>query len=102
MSQDYTSWTVGMKVVCVDDSPGRITGDGHLHSGYVYEIIGFDIEQKPLGIYLAGVPKRIVSRWKMPVGWNVSRFRPVQTHKTDISIFERILTNPHIRVEEDA
>lgn len=37
-----------------------------------------------------------------PAGYDVKRFRPVQTRKTSIEIFNRILLNPRIKISEDA
>lgn len=92
---------VGQKVVCVDASPGRETGEVHLTKGKIYLIEGFDArrndDDKP-GLLLAGVPHTIFDG-PIPVGWDPNRFRPITEKKTDISIFTEML-NPK-KVEEN-
>jgi hypothetical protein len=95
MDGDYTSWHVGMKVVCVcaDCVPG-------LKSGAVYTIrkIGRDEEL----IHLYGD----VDIWLVETarpggnGYGVNRFRPVQTRKTDISMFTAMLRPIDAKLKE--
>jgi hypothetical protein len=86
---DYTSWHVGMKVVCVDDNraPHLIAGEvytvaklfrGPVHSvryGWLEDAIGVGLVEFDTGADL----------------FDARRFRPVQKRKTDISIFTAML-----------
>lgn len=81
--QNYTSWHVGMKVVCVDNG-----GAGSLLAvGEVYTIRSLE----PRFVTLAED-----STWSeingADSGWYYSRFRPVQTRQTDISVFTAMLS----------
>ena len=101
----YLDWKVGDKLVCVDDVNQNF---GYvLRAGTVYTIREMVVVPKgypdtgQIGVRLAEVV--------LPRGFDGSerahkatRFRPIQTRKTDISIFQRLLTNPHVRIGEDA
>ena len=98
---DYTHWHVGMKVVCVDDvwryiDPARPDPDDFIErpvAGHVYtirEVVGGEepavllqeIRNQPLH-YVNGIAE---------ASFFCRRFRPVQTRKTDISIFTAMLS----------
>lgn len=91
----------GQKVVCVDDGPhknqrARRTGISvPLKRGKVYEIahVTPPDPKGQLGVILVGVGGSRVfhSRLGYELGWGASRFRPVVTRKTDISVFTEIL-----------
>lgn len=90
---DYTTWHVGMKVVCVDDSPGPFGGSIRL--GEVYTISRIEAH---------GFPEVAVQLAELNFRWDeysrASRFRPVQPRKTSIASLEAILHGA--RVPEDA
>ena len=88
---DYTSWHVGMKVVCVDaEGVDRL-----LSVGAVYTISAlaprFVTFAEPSTWSSAGVGES---------GWYYHRFRRVQTRRTSIAIFERIRDNPKAPIIE--
>lgn len=102
---DYTSWHVGMKVVCVDDAPTfghHLLAKGHVYTiasiGHATGIFKDRCVRNELVVALEEV--RAICRDGTPhdSGFAASRFRPVQTRKTDISIFTALLH----RQSEDA
>jgi hypothetical protein len=95
MSGSYTDWYVGMEVVCVDDSPGVVTGSVGLVRGRVYVIEAFQPTLTRLGLRLVGV------KHFDGVPWAASRFRKVQPRKTSIAIFERFLNDADAPIRED-
>ena len=106
-NENYTSWTVGMRVVCVDASPINRDLEGRpikpvstLQEGNVYTIADIGVRD---GIYHGRgrfVKIRLVNVLDVNDGYAAARFRPVQTRKTDISIFQRILSNPHKKIHK--
>lgn len=110
----YLDWKVGDKLVCVDaESHGKYTSwvtigdlDG-LTAGETYTIrkiapYGYDGK---VCVWLNEIVRPLrgnVCQQHGECGFDPRRFRPVQKRKTDISIFQRLLTNPNIRIEEDA
>lgn len=89
---------VGQKVVCINAAPSMTGHVPPFVEGGVYTITSIGDFRGAVYVSLAGVHGGSTG---MP-GWRADRFRPVVTRKTDISIFKRILANPHIRIEEDA
>lgn len=89
---DYTSWHVGMKVVCVDDQWHDPTAFGPcpLVAGVIYTVARI---QPATGLYRGGCDHICVQvaeiNWER--GFAAPRFRPVQKRKTDISIFTAML-----------
>jgi hypothetical protein len=82
---------VGDKVVCVDAkaSPGTVLTDSlRLAVGTVYTVsrVGITQSDEP-GVQLVECPRDNRSGLKW---YRASRFRPVRTVKTDISIFRQI------------
>lgn len=92
---DYTSWFVGMEVVCLHGYyPGKLV------AGQTYTVsrIGLDgLVGTSVMVDLEGVEPG-----SFGPGWFASRFRPVQKRKTSIAIFQRLLDNPRVRISEDA
>lgn len=102
----YLDWKVGDQVVCVEDGP---INSGHgldptgLVRGCIYTI-------RWIGEYYFGaisetkvavrLNEYVRDPFDSPVG--ARRFRKVQPRKTDISIFQRILDNPKVKIPEDA
>lgn len=87
----YLDWKVGDKIVCVDNS----TMEGLLALGEIYTIKFMT----PEFVHLA---EKSAYGTGGNSGYYYRRFRPVQTRKTDIAIFQRLLTNPKVKIEEDA
>ena len=79
----YRDWHVGMKVVCVDASGW----EHRLQQGAVYTLSAIGSAFGGLYIGLVETPSETG-----PLHWYARRFRPVQPRKTDISIFEAMLT----------
>lgn len=107
MSQ-YLSWHVGMKVVCVDDSPAMEAGEvrDRLVCGRIYTIREIGPEPRCVeNPRLAGGWCE-VNVWLNEVtrvgdlGYAASRFRPVQERKTSIEVFTKLLHR--VPAKEDA
>lgn len=96
----YLDWHVGMKVVCVIDGPDvRASGcrwaDGEaVVEGQVYTLtrIFTDSDGNAI-VWLREVERSPISKAFIgdEAGYGAWRFRPVQTRKTDISIFTAML-----------
>lgn len=94
---DYTSWYVGMKVVCVKTGPwdSGMPGEVCPACGEVYtirDIVPPDEVDSGIGIRLVEIVNPEIEHW-VECSFLAGNFRPVQTRKTDISIFEAML-NP--------
>lgn len=98
----YRDWKVGDKVVCVNDGyvPQRwktIGGLDGLTTGKVYTIRRIGPQYGHVTVSLEEIvrPIRGVKTDGSPlteeIGYNPSRFRPVQPRKTDISVFTALL-----------
>lgn len=91
----YLDWKAGDKIVCVDDR-WSIGGKPPVVAGHVYEISEIWVSARGW----TDVPNagRVVVKL-VGVNWdklNASRFRPVQTRATDISVFTALLNpTPH-------
>lgn len=106
---DYTSWYVGMKVVCVDASSNNYAPwtaidpsmDG-LQEGVVYTIRKLGLYSGQPCVWLTEIERRMrVGHEALgECGYSPRRFRKVQPRKTSIAIFHSIL-NGH-RISEDA
>jgi hypothetical protein len=111
MSDWIKTAKVGDKVVCVDDAPHA----PHTVSGYtvlpekgrVYTIRGIVVGHQWLinygdGVFLNEIVRPSGGRTGVEQPWNVTRFRPVQPRKTDISVFTALLksTPTHKPVRE--
>lgn len=96
----YTSWHVGMKVVCVRGNKPRECLDGTMSpiewlpvDGHVYTIADLIMEEI---LYLS-------LDELLPIDlFDARNFRPVQARKTDISVFEQLLVSTKLPVGEDA
>ena len=108
----YVDWKVGDKVVCVDDTLGNYSSwkvadecmDG-LVAGRVYTIRRVGVFAGTLCVWLREIHRPLrgrLCRQFGEIGFAAARFRPVQTRKTDISVFTRILNNPKLPIKEDA
>lgn len=102
----YIDWHVGMKVVCVDDEPWpefKSEMDG-LTSGQVYTIRKVGLDPYPgfpgVGVWLDEIHRPLDKGFEQygEASFSAARFRPVQTRKTDISIFEAMLTGAKTKV----
>jgi hypothetical protein len=104
MAGDYTSWHVGMKVVCVDDEWrdfSVVNFPCPLVAGAVYTIRSIQLTD---GIYYGSRKLLTVClnevRNPYEAGFAAPRFRPVQTRKTDISIFTAMLRPIDAKLKE--
>lgn len=98
----YASWQVGDKIVCIDDElhdrymrPGWVSfGDlDGLTAGRVYTIRRIGVDPGALMcVWLVEIIRPPLFSGDPETGYAVQRFRPVQTRKTSIAIFERMLT----------
>ena len=93
------NFRVGQKVVCVPDTEADAQTHGRVwHSdvpkiGAIYTIIGFGSGYYgDYPVLLLKEIKNYINFLKRDVGYRASRFRPLVTRKTDISIFKRMLT----------
>lgn len=92
----YLDWHVGMKVVCVDSDSGPGVWDECEQPviGEVYTIRSIITDDEGwVIVHLDEIQRteRSVGRWGPLAGYAAYRFRPVQTRKTDISIFTAML-----------
>ena len=108
----YAHWHVGMEVECIDAGVSGVSEfvleNWPLRNGAVYTISEIRRENstyrngRPIGaavvVELAGVSNPSSGA----KGFFIERFRPVQKRKTDISIFQRLLTHPRVTIGEDA
>jgi hypothetical protein len=88
-------FTIGQKVVCIDNSgPGR----SYLELGHIYTVDGFiegqkDLQKGMIFITLAETPVGPCTcqggNSVCPV-WNPRRFKPLEDKKTDISAFKKM------------
>lgn len=79
---------VGQRVVCVDDSPSSDGWPSLVKVGAIYTIDeAFEHWSGRPGVTLYEVKP-----WPHNSGWHAHRFRPITERKTDISIFQRMLT----------
>jgi len=103
----YTSWHVGMKVVCIKDSGWDflpLSGEVYPQFGECYTIRELLVDGGDICLRLAEIenPRHSGKNRSEECAFIASRFRPVQKRITDISIFTRLLTDPHVRISEDA
>lgn len=94
-NENYTSWHCGMKVVCIKRGAwqGTLVDTRKCPKpkyGEVCTISAID--------HLSGYVCIRVEGYHPKDWFTASRFRPVQTRKTDISVFQRILSNPHKKI----
>lgn len=104
-NENYTSWHCGMKVVVVDGAPvGLHPTFNYPEFGEVYTIRSMFIgAQGRLLLRLVEVVNHRAPHIDGKIyepGFEAEFFRPVQTRKTDISIFQRILSNPHKKIHK--
>jgi hypothetical protein len=95
----YLDWKVGDKVVCVDNSrPPNYHGVLTVlpEIGVVYTIrriapFTWSTGTSGVGVWLEEITRSTKNPRGSEQPWGASRFRPVQTRKTDISIFTAML-----------
>lgn len=99
----YTSWHVGMKVVCIDNGragePGIWLSEAERPQiGEVYTVsrVFIDLLDK-VCVDLEEICRdpQASAFYGTHVGYGAFRFRPVQTRQTDISIFTAMLSPKH-------
>lgn len=88
---------VGQKVVCVDASRCYRKIETDLVKGAIYEIEAVETFGGDFGLVVTGARS-----WWPSGAYNAVRFRPIVEHKTDISIFTKMLTPKTRRVQERA
>lgn len=90
---------VGQKVVCVDaDGVNPLLHS--LDKGAVYQLRHLLVDDFGVeGCFLVGVKNFCHAYTGIEHGYEIRRFRPVVTRKTDISIFTEMLTNTPSPVE---
>lgn len=102
---DYTSWHVGMKVVCVVDpdklgrNMKRFRGAHFPQVGGIYTVREIRALSDRVILLLAEISNQHIAGQKHSdgsyshdePGFNIKYFRPVQKRKTDISIFTAML-----------
>lgn len=100
----YNDWYVGMKVVCVDGSAHSYIRDAiSPRKGGVYTIRNLEANPRTgrLNVQLCEIVNPEVEA-RDGCGepyFGASRFRPVQTRKTDISIFTAMLQGAKDKVQ---
>jgi hypothetical protein len=105
---------VGQKVVCVDDErrpygsrvpryKGEACGAKFPKKGSIYTIREVYISNKGTpGVILGEIDNfeaSIALGFNKEIGFDADRFRPVTTHKTDISIFTDMLKTKRVGVD---
>lgn len=90
---------VGQKVVCIQGATHKTSAvdDFRPMTGGIYTVRGYVIGSFPRLLLEEYVHPEIWSdgfEW----GWNATRFRPLVSRKTDISIFTDILTTKKTRI----
>lgn len=90
---DYTSWYVGMKVVCIKDGAwtlysGPIRREPMPLQGAVYTISHIEAEADDVFVALGELSETAL--------FKADRFRPLAPRKSDISIFRSILNGHRI------
>lgn len=107
----FLDWKVGDRVVCVDASGTNLCGIDELEEGKVYTIAWIGsyphaILGEFVGVRLEGVSRPGLTEeecaWFAAFGespFGPNRFRPVQTRKTDISIFTALLNTQDELIE---
>lgn len=91
--QNYTSWHVGMQVTLRFKTPTHPNWN-YPEFGVVYTVRAIFEMQGAICIRLKEIRNK-VSRWRdgrYEPGFEAYAFRPVQTRKTDISIFTAMLS----------
>jgi hypothetical protein len=110
MAGDYTSWHVGMKVVCIACRPDGAPADAfypEIDRIYTLREIRDDApwrygKTKVVVLLNELDNSHFVGRagyWVEP-GFDPRGFRPVQTRKTDISVFEKMLRPIDAKLKE--
>lgn len=97
--QSYTSWHVGMKVVLARDEffnrgMHLAYGNEYPEMGPVYTIRAINLVAGNVGIHLNEIVNpsfEYLNGWA-ELSFAAENFRPVQTRKTDISIFTAMLS----------
>lgn len=80
-------FTVGQKVVCVDAARRTQFRSDMLKEGAVYTVVGLALSLHKMPV----VQLAEVAPEKGSIGFQHSRFRPVKTTQTDISVFTEIV-----------
>lgn len=77
---------VGQLVVCVDDSPGRLSGERHFTRGNIYTISATApaTRRHPAGVRVEESPSPSVTSWV-----DAARFRPVDEAR--LTVFRKLL-----------
>jgi hypothetical protein len=87
---------VGQRVECVDDSPDRFGRALLVKKGDQFTIASVFIFRGKLGLRFVEIDPGIAA------GWLASHFRPIVERKTDISIFQKMLTPSDEEILETA
>lgn len=94
---------IGQKVVCVDasNSPGRRWLEDAPTVGEVYTVTRYFLRLGKPCVHLAEIERSAAAKriMGMNVGYWAFRFRPVVERKTDISIFQAMLTPSPVTVD---
>lgn len=97
----YRDWHVGMKVVCIDDELCPTIERGRIYTlTSIFPANGLPDALGRVCNYACTLEEADAVHGLG--AFNAGRFRPIETRATDISIFKCLLTNPHVRIEEDA
>jgi len=106
---NYLDWYVGMKVVCIDIpwSPNVAfavaRGCRLPEAGRIYTIRDLGVSRRGGEVIIRLCEIRnpriaVISLRASEPGFSAWRFRPLQKHKTDISIFKAMLTDTKQKV----
>lgn len=87
---------VGQKVVCVDDKPRDDWRPTFLKKGSIYTITWVYCVPAGSGVLLYEVENPYPDR----LGWYSDRFRPIEERKTDITVFQKMLTPKKLEAVE--
>ncbi|MFC3208106.1 hypothetical protein [Aquamicrobium soli] len=106
---NYRDWHVGMKVVFVGSEGFLVAGrSARLEIGHVYTIA--DLHMSSIGdeVRGGGGERYILSEdalyisFGQKIWYHAGAFRPVEPRKTDISIFQQLLSPSKIKARADA
>ena len=95
-----SEFAIGQKIVCVCDDwknaffgSVRETGERYPVKDGVYTVIGHD------WLLLADRPGVMIAEVNNDCIWAEQNFRPIDPRTTDISVFQKLLVNPKVKID---
>jgi hypothetical protein len=98
-----SEFAIGQKIVCVCDDWKNVlrmsvkeTGERYPVKDGVYTVVGRN------WLLLANLPGVVIAEVNNDSIWAEQNFRPLESKKTDISIFQKLLVNPKKKIDVKA